>query len=1151
MGAFQGHLNSGRIQNHVYTSNDESLEAIGLSSFTLDSCSKIWNSNLKNINFILNTNYKELGEQQTIISNGISIATPGVLEYYDDNNNIQVLTKTEAEWIELIVYHEDRIFNKVPSDKIKDATLKAIKKSVYGGIKFEFNKTIFAGVNSDPDPEKNKRYILLKFFTRNLEDEDNDSDKRTVGINANMPMVGLPQTPAGSPYSATNTTNIANTNNTGTKAAVSEGGSNNPTNTVAAPLDMSFNQNSGKWESGNRRIIAIILDDIDPSPVLEFPLNKDDVDSTEPTGFISTNSDYTTSFIPNSGTALPLAVQLKNKNMHSPNFVKKCIVDETGQVVKEGYKPETVTVINRFNKKFAKGDRVFLTRIDNEWIPEKVEQDLVTPQLKIGEWSFVKLITDSDNYFKDNRFLNTDNSMFTLDITPNIYENGAKVLFFNNVRTYKDMPQVETLFGYIEDDNDKDWYLKNFETNATDVPELSKRYFISTIFDQLSTEMGGFQEDSYIGKTNIFSGDIYESGPYMDEVGFFWGPVYLDGYLQLVKETTPVPAEYSLDRLYFDNTLFNKDLKETGLTITTGLNKENFTSPPLLPTYKPTNNDIPAECTSKILDCLNIFNNYDKIGTIDNKQLLNRYLYPPFAKTAKTSRNRIQFIPLSANFVGHNDPLAQELTSYDRNFFTNARSFYQAHFSISIDGDNGAWGKMFSRISSNIFTPSSLGSWPSTSSQYGNNLNCSQANTKKADRKQIVPYDCYIRKEPTNSPTGAPRSLFDDTGKFIGANCVGIICGKNIITKSSGGIVNFEVTSVFGSNPFRTVSGGQIDFSILAMGGIGIPFLNSNEVRNSPGIPQFGSKTDSITSFGTNALFIRVFNSWPEDLTVFDPRYFGVLHFNPGQFGTLAISESIEIPDPDDPNESIPISVDKIETPVDFRVPTFNDNTVAPLGTIINGANKKEFRPKNQWRVSTIRRGMLLTGGGFKYKIPKIGANTVSIFVQFDYINIQTSKMETKTWSGKGYSSGSEFSLSNGLKITITEVGGDGSIINWAINDKGDFEPSNFPNVINLPKPDGNNSEIAKLNLEDGIIYGSEAIDNPPVEHVPLTRISSSSKSGSAEINETITSTFDLSKNKTGIYDIFTHFHNDIGHTFWSSMLQNRGYFQYTNMKIT
>ena len=46
----------------------------------------------------------------------------------------------------------------------------------------------------------------------------------------------------------------------------------------------------------------------------------------------------------------------------------------------------------------------------------------------------------------------------------------------------------------------------------------------------------------------------------------------------------------------------------------------------------------------------------------------------------------------------------------------------------------------------------------------------------------------------------------------------------------------------------------------------------------------FGTKTGSLgyNSLNLSTLRARVFHAWPRDLTIYDPRFFAVFHFNPG-----------------------------------------------------------------------------------------------------------------------------------------------------------------------------------------------------------------------------------------------------------------------------
>ena len=150
------------------------------------------------------------------------------------------------------------------------------------------------------------------------------------------------------------------------------------------------------------------------------------------------------------------------------------------------------------------------------------------------------------------------------------------------------------------------------------------------------------------------------------------------------------------------------------------------------------------------------------------------------------------------------------------------------------------------------------------------------------------------------------------------------------------------------------------------------------------GYQRWGSSGDGQMDFGTTAGYVKVYDAWPEEQTIFDPRYFAVMHFNAGQLMTLAGGKFAGDPDQDDSSKMDEYTnmyrwVDNEEFDVDYRVPTVSGNP-GDVDLIEVEEGREVFsdfahsqlaglagliRPKEEWKVVTTRRGMLLP---FKYR---------------------------------------------------------------------------------------------------------------------------------------------------------------------------------------
>lgn len=1157
---FAGNLFTNRLQNHIFSSNSEDLEAVGLHSFTLDSCSNIWNTSLDIINLLTQKSYSKLEPQTTFLPDGLQ----GEFILYDElTNSYQRIIKLYDEWREYILYYEKRKLGLSDADPIYDGIINAVKRSG-NGVLFLYPRTLFSSYIPPPEEEQAIR-IVLKFFDRQL-DDDNDKDSRTVGISSSTRFVGIPSTPAGYKYSYSAQQESAYSLYEPAKfPALYDGREDNPKNVVAASLDLVYNPTEAAWSAGSHRIMAILLEDIEAAPLKNVEIDKGTYSTLSQRDFFDNASTTQTSYVAPTGLAMPLSVHNKHRNQFGPNFIRVC---KNGEVT---FEPETVIATNRFKKSYKQSETVFLTKVGKDWIIEGQPQDELSPSLQINDWAFCKLIANSDHYFKRNFFW--ENGIDRDSILPGDYEAHMAAVFYNNdTNVLQSRAEYELdYFPTVTINGEIISPATNLLDHTSPIRfgfDPSNGYYVASIYDQLPPDIGG-NNHSFISKTNVYTSENkgIDGIPDAEEIGVFWGPVYIDGYNNIKKVTnyeTSDDAKYLYDKKYlggigpFSNNPQNYLLKTKNLTgYDPTLFENQGNNEPQENIYIPTINDIPAELTSKIIPLYGYKEEPERFYDFLLTPNPNRVFYPksPYFDSVKKSKNNIQFIPLTADLVGHNDINAINQTIWNKNFKTNIATYFTNYYETDKKPEN-LWGFMFDRLALETISQSiKVGSNPSICGGKYSGIELFNLG--------MVAYDCYIHQSPTNSPVGTPRGMFDDN--FLGANCVGIICGKNTIRKNLGGSLTFEVTSKFGSNPFRTATAGESGPpTIIPFFGLFIPIANSSAPQN--GIPQFGSKTDRIDSFGTTALFVRIFDSWPEHLTYFDPRYFGVLHWNEGirfsipNFDQITVVET-QIDDNKDIVEvEITVPVDKIETNVDFRIPTYFNGDIIPPDTIIKQTTN--LAPKDRWRVNPIRRGALLTQTGFTYIQTKIGIVDYGlVFKKGFYIDTSVSppvEYSDYLFIGKGYEVGEEYNIKNGSKIKITKVNKNGSITDYEIIDQGEFDSNLFPFEVTLPIPKDTNGNVksgaqsAIIVAEVGVTYPVKKIDFAPKEQVTSTRISASSRSGQEKIDDEVTiSTFSLDQNSTGYYDIFTHFHNDITHTLWAFPYTYKEQLQYINMKIT
>jgi len=473
----------------------------------------------------------------------------------------------------------------------------------------------------------------------------------------------------------------------------------------------------------------------------------------------------------------------------------------------------------------------------------------------------------------------------------------------------------------------------------------------------------------------------------------------------------------------------------------------------------------------------------------------------------------------------------------------------------------------------------------------------------------VIPYD-YAVKQTSSHANGNPviwyaiNSNEDDSAQGVrpggmdtakpNADCVGVICAKVSLSWSQDSIP-ITVSERFGLNQLGyTLDVGAISdglFFITPLGGFGNTGPIAGEKKRVE-TPNWGSTIDGsegLYSFSTNALYARVFTQWPEKQTLFDGRYFGVLHFTPmsapgtdtvetemkseGKPFTGTWSPAVNITN-SYRTSTLPEyerSVDKITSAVDFRVPTYaypkggKDNTIVPEGSLIDrcGHENTVLRPTSEWRVNPVRRGKMFAVSGskrvFRYFKRVIGVSKDVSHWRFSYSVDSNGDAVTGTGAdngrGKNYSVGDIIGVNGGggigAKIQILTIGAGGSVTTFKVIDQGQgYLPSNFKDQnwgsAENRKSDpltvtaGNNIEVKNTKASGlkvgpivGEVYDRLEEDIGPSEVSSITRLSSPSAGGEEGIIQgTNKKSIPLSKDTpSSKYDLFFHFHNDIAHT--------------------
>jgi len=409
------------------------------------------------------------------------------------------------------------------------------------------------------------------------------------------------------------------------------------------------------------------------------------------------------------------------------------------------------------------------------------------------------------------------------------------------------------------------------------------------------------------------------------------------------------------------------------------------------------------------------------------------------------------------------------------------------------------------------------------------------------------PYDGYVRHRSKDSVV-TPLNTWFPEGAYS-ADCVGIITAKTAFSSSSNSMV-IETEDTRGLPAAKLTVGGEP-------------------------VGQWGNTSSNISSMGGSHLFARVFEAWPDEQTLFDARYFAVMHFNQGTLVSPPEVTKDVAPFPYDGKTYIR---QELTTDVDFRIPTKKGSTATNANGHIDATVWDEYStgktiysdigdmaPEPLWRVTTVRRGMLLP---FTYLVPTIGVNS-------DHIHILDSALGNSL-TGTGFKVGDTLTfvggVGKGAQIRILNVDpGTGAIIHqpaanppapgWKLISEGeDYVPSDFmaanwhaihtdPKTRILSKdpliravPDeGVNGKDAAIVVTAGVTLTKEVKDEAPktaqnspvrITHaVPNTSLGGIGRE-EARGGAVSLSLYGADGATTKYYDTFLHFHNDITSVF-------------------
>ena len=1131
---FKGLLKYNDLAYHVYTTSDKTLLDVGLASYNISALEKYLNDeSIKD-----GMKQKELFDILTL-EKLLGENTGSYYWKFDEKTgqytkeDINISLKTLAEDHEKI----EKASTVGAGQQDNHAIIQEVQKSLTGCIYFEI-----AG--------KGTELIEIRLYFQSKSKRDNS---RVIATKGEPIISSVPKTPTGRRYHFGATQY--------NKAVVGVGNEKDSTNVghykiqergkfkiddnkdvsaqVASKLRLSYNESLGYFESGTQVILARLLQNVDPAPISEIDLSS--IDSIEDEDLYNPDSPYNMSQF-STGVALPLSIHDANPHTFGPNIINS-----------QTNKKEKIRVVNRVARGFKANDVVLCLLIGSEWIIiDFGEQTLEPPGVKLGKWSFTKMMVNTDGFLQDkegkeiaaeeaysirmkSKFYTDLNTMFNDDVLSEI--NDVSLLARLNAAPTQLLADVKPEEAVMPD-------MTDILFKPTD------KYIQASSFDMVGANMGGNNtHGNIIGRTNrVMSNNPANLAPVdtIQEIGAWWGPLFPDGFASSktlsIKGTSKNVSYNGISSFFGGSDVLNlstgDDKSTTGGMFDDRLDF-NFYQLPAdigINASPEGENGSPIESLSLLTEyefrdnLAQAYNDYrfsvERFSWISTDDGPNTSFYDlePVTKT------KLQLIPLAWGM-----PSGEAVAVVS---------------GIDVGDEDKLWGAMFERESEYLTYTFSDG----------------------------IPWDLQVDKPPRSEPWGVVYAFRDNDPRgssYDGANLLGITAGKNTVRIGGGASLQFDASYSYGLPKWTSVTGGQVTPpTILPIGG-GLAFGGGTNAIKTWGFPQWGSNSTALSQvWGGSTLRVKVYDHWPEEDTIYDVRYFQPLHFCAGKIATGAttiIADSgVVVGDETlenwNPAESVlggiryERSVDETAYPEDFRVPTYGDpvgeldNVTVPVGQIINqkgvgGSSDIEstlaqLRNEEEWRVNTICRGMMVDENfGFRYMKRTIGINPD------DYSVLE---------GGEGFTEGMIFDteLPNDIIIEIGQTDGsltDGSII---VKSQGEgllpsrFSSSNVDDDENVTTGMVVNIGTAKVMFHTGIVYDKLSETLYPKKQGSVGCLPKSDGDAGV-IYGSKSTTIGISKpNNTNLYDIFFFYANDVGHVDMFAQAQTAGFIQYVDFDI-
>lgn len=1020
-----------------------------------------------------------------------------------------------------------------------------------------------------------------------LESIDPESS-RSVSFRGSPVITEIPQTQYNIKYSSRNTAAAP----AGQFVGVGEGGNSNPQNTISAPMDVAFDPSTNTWQSGTQQMLMRLLDDIEPATVPD--MTPDELLKTEREEYYETGVDSQVRIVFTKGRAIPMSSENGNVHMFGPDYRDGCagkdqVILQVLNKMNIAYKAGSVvvcakmlgdgglwTIINgigregsQTQKKVIFGNFEFQQYVIpmNYYFTDPTSGARLMPEVwatKIRLAYYLKLLSSPAELsggldagtFKDIVALNFAATSLTqgeenpIEALRTLYDpkpdipaitneckvGGVNALDFINIHFCQQSSSASPIYSAILPHNE---HIADFA--------LPKNVLKKTVCALTTGQVVSLPVNGGGGCDNGW-------GVGVDTVPIFWGMLFPDGYRidtvrrfnELIKKDNPAGIfkdDPNLRELTCASTECSYDLQVPNnqvknLLFSRYLGLNNIADGNL--SYVRTTGGLYrnlARLNGIINNPLNLYNHVSMIPTSSSFEISRMNRTDAIYGAEPVNAGKIQFSSMSQETLY----MASNIQEQNRNF--GFSHLYSALTGTDLfDPQGNPTDKAPGLISSLTYNGNK------TFKEYADFLIWNRANNPSAVSStdpvdSLNKYNIYglsisnvfgrtlgvlnRHTPPIGVLMGSTVSiapLINNTPRSV---AMPVLTCKSTITTNANSLL-FTLNQSFGAIKKQTSSSGAgPQVSIIPIPpGVAVAIAGTDPKQW--GFAQWGAGENQIDTCGTTSLHARVFEHVPPNQLIYIGPIFTPLHFGasepPVQYETTTNSNGAIVLEQTLDKDGKPIPSTSAN---DFKIPTNKSGVPFALNSTVTEKTLASF---DDWKNITVRRGKLLTRGGFAYFKNVIVISDISLEA-----------------GGEGYEKNDTLFFPDGSELVISSTttqkseGGEEKkgIINgfqFKANFIGDItkSPTSGLRSVDNISPAGGTGSGAKFILTF-TIKRDIGLDFEPMEsganNPNGTLLSSPNNRGEAYIDTEANTTIDLvTRGNNKKYDIFYYYHNDPSH---------------------